>query len=63
MTDSQWDSVGRLSPCVPATAASDGERPLSTIRSVKVGVMAGEMRARGGVLGGQVVPMLNMGAG
>ena len=63
MTNSQCDSVGRLSAGAPAIAASDGERPFSTVRSVKVGVMAGEMRARAGVLGGQVVPMLNMRAG
>ena len=62
MTDSQWDSVVRLSPCV-TVADSDGDRPLSS-RSVLFGAVDSEdARARVGVVGGQVVPLLNMAVG
>jgi hypothetical protein len=58
MTDSQCDSVGRVSPGV--TAESDGDRPFSA-RSVIVGFTVPEdTRGRVGAAGGQVVPLLNM---
>jgi hypothetical protein len=59
MTDSQCDSVGRVSPDVTA-AESDGDRLFSP-RSVIVGFTDPEdTRVRAGAAGGQVVPLLNM---
>jgi hypothetical protein len=61
MTDSQWDSVVRFSPCA-AAVDSDEDRALSD-RSVVVGGMDSEdPRACVGALGGQEVPLLNMAA-
>jgi hypothetical protein len=62
MTDSQWDSVGRLSLCATA-ADSDGGRPPSS-RSLSAGGRDPEnTRVRADLLGGQVVPLLNMANG
>ena len=58
MTDSQSESVGRLSPWVDAGDSLG--RPFSS-RSVDAGVEDPEVRrARVGALGGQVDPLLNM---
>jgi hypothetical protein len=60
MTDSQWDSVVRLSSC--ATAGDSVEDPPLSCRSVTVGALDREdTRGRADALGGQVVPLLNMG--
>jgi hypothetical protein len=62
MTDSQWDSIGRLSPRATATD-SDGDRPLFT-RSLILGATEREnSRVRAGAWGGQVDPLLNMAQG
>ena len=59
MTDSQWDSVVWLSSFA-AAVDSDGDRPLSC-RSVIVGATGREdTRVGADILGGQVVPLLNM---
>jgi len=59
MTDSQWDSAGRLSAWA-TVADSAGGRPLSG-RSLLVGATDPEStRARAGAAGGQVDPLLNM---
>ena len=60
MTDSQWDSVVWLSSFA-AAVDSDGDPPLSC-RSVSAGARIGKGRAGARTLvGGQVVPLLNMG--